>query len=121
MTNRLSETDLTGFDTGGDGRDELFDVLSHPHRRFILHALQTTNVAVPVDELTTELVAWEARRPVADRSGDGRDGIRISLLHSHLPKMARAGLIRYDETQQTVTLADRTDEVRAHLHPMADD
>ncbi|NHN47091.1 hypothetical protein G9464_05695 [Halostella sp. JP-L12] len=116
-----SEMEPTEFDTGGNRQDELFDVLSHQRRRFLLHALQTAETPVQIEELTTELVVWETQQPVPNRSGDDRTAIEVSLVHNHLPKMAQAGLIRYDETEQTVMLADRTDEVKAHLQTMASD
>ena len=112
-------TDLSDFDVGGDQQDKLFDVLSNPHRRATLHLLQTAEMPVSVEELTTELVAWDAQRPVSDRSGAERNSIKISLVHNHLPKMAEARLIRYDDTRQTVILAGQTDEVQAHLQTMA--
>ncbi|WP_433625679.1 DUF7344 domain-containing protein [Halomicrococcus sp. NG-SE-24] len=121
MANRFSGTDPSEFDVGGDQRDELFDVLSNPRRRFILYLLQTAEMPVSVGELTTELTAWESQRQVPDYSADDRAAIEIPLEHNHLPKMAEAGLIDYDDTQQQVTLADRTDEVRAHLQTMASD
>lgn len=121
MTNRSPGTDLSAFDVGGERRDSLFEVLSDRRRRFVLHSLQTAELPVSADELTTEIVAWEARRPVSARSGDERDGIKSSLLHNHLPRMAESGLIDYDEIRQTVTQMDRVDEVRTHLHPAASD
>lgn len=121
MENRHSGPDPSAFDVGGDRQDELFDVLSHPARRFTLRYLQTADVPLEVSELATELVAWEVERPVSDRTSEDRDAIEVSLLHSHLPKMAAAGLVRYDTARKTVSLADRTDEVQAHLQTMASD
>lgn len=121
MTNQFSEADQSQFDVGGDRQDELFDVLSNSRRRFVLHDLQTAEMPVQVGELTTGIVTWETQRPVPDHSGTKSDAVEVSLVHHHLPKMAQAGLVRYDDARQTVTLADRTDEVRAHLQTMASD
>ena len=100
---------------GDDRQDELFDVLSHSRRRFTLQHLQTAETPLPVGELARELQSWENDQTVSPGGGTGQDTIEISLLHSHLPKMAEAGLVSYDATQQMVTLGDRTDEVRSHL------
>lgn len=115
MENRATETDPSEFDVGGDQRDELFDVLSNQRRRVLLYSLQAAELPISVDELTTELVAWEARQSVPDRSCDDRDAIEISLLHNHLPKMAEAGLVKYDDTERRVLFANQTDELQAHL------
>ena len=119
MSNQASETYLSEFDVGGDQQDELFDILSHSHRRFILQHLQTADRPLSVTEVATELVAWQNPLVAADQLGEGKAAhVEISLVHSHLPKMVETGFIRYDKTQQTVTLGDRTEEVQAHLQTM---
>lgn len=119
MSNYLPETYLSEFDVGSDQQDELFDILSHSHRRFILQHLQTANTPLSVNEVAKELVAWKNSLAAADQLGEDKTAhVEISLVHSHLPKMAETGFIRYDKTQQTVTLGDRTEEVQAHLQPM---
>ena len=119
MARKFSRASVSKFDVGGDRQDELFDVLSNSRRRFMLASLQSTEMPISVEELTTELNAWEVQQAVPGRSGADRNGIKISLMHVHLPKMAGAGLIRYDDTRQTISRADRTDEVRAHLQSLA--
>lgn len=119
VTNQVSGTDVSEFDVDGDGRDELFDALSNQRRRVLLYALRGEKTPVSVADLTTKLVSWEAHRSVPDRSGDDREAIEISLLHNHLPKLADAELIEYDATRRSVLLANRTDELRAHLQTMA--
>ncbi|UPV74296.1 hypothetical protein M0R89_17385 [Halorussus limi] len=121
MENEASETNGLGFEVGGDRQDELFSVLSHPYRRFVLQHLQTADSPIPVAELTTELVAWERSQSEIGRSGDERTRVGVSLVHNHLPKMADARVVEYDATRQTVTLVDDTDEVHTHLQAMASD
>lgn len=115
MANRSFETDSRT----DDGRDDLFDVLSHPHRRFVLQYLRTAETPLGVDELTTELAAWERQRSGADRPGDG-SAIELALVHRHLPKMAATEFVGYDAAGRTVTPAARTDDARDHLRT-ADD
>ena len=121
MVNRFPETNLSEFDVGGDRQDELFDVLSNRRRRLMLRSLETAEKPVSVGELAMELVAWESGQPVLDRSGDEREAIEISLVHNHLPKMAEAGFVKYDDAQQGVTLAGRTDELQIHLQTRTSD
>lgn len=116
MDNTFSDRNSLEFDVGGDQQDQLFDVLSHPRRRFVLDTLLTVETPVEMRTLATELVEWEASAP--DRSDNDREAVEISLVHNHLPRMAAADFIEYDATERTITLADRTDEVRAHLQTM---
>ncbi|WP_148225339.1 DUF7344 domain-containing protein [Haloterrigena turkmenica] len=118
MANRVSETDVSEFDAGGDQQDKLFDVLSNQRRRVLLYSLQASQMPVSVGELATKLATWEAQQPLSDRSGDDRTTIEISLVHNHLPKMAEAALIKYDDTERSVALANQTDELWAHLQTM---
>lgn len=118
MADKFSKTNTDGFKVGGDQQDELFNVLSHPRRRFTLQYLRTVETSLPVSELTTELGAWEDRRTGRSQSRDEQDTIEVSLVHNHLPKMDHAGVVEYDATRQRVTLADGTDEVDAHLQAM---
>lgn len=122
MSKRLPERNLPGFDVGGGRQDEISSVLSHSHRRFILQYLHSANTPLSRDELAAELAAWKNPLAAADQLGDGRTTlVELSLVHSHLPKMAEAGLIRYDEVRQTVTLGNRADEGRAHLQTTVND
>lgn len=121
MADKFSKTNTVGFEVGGDQQDELFRVLSHPRRRFTLQYLQTVETPLTVAELTAELGAWENHRTGASQSRDERGTIEVSLVHNHLPKMDHAGVVKYDATRQTVTLADGTDEVDAHLQAMTPD
>jgi len=121
MTSQLSDGDPTEIDVGGDRQDGLFDALSDPQRRFALEYLRNEGGSVAVDELVTELVAWEVGRPVSERTSGDRSAVEISLVHTHLPKLAEAGFISYDAAEGRVALADRTDEVRAQLEVMTTD
>lgn len=121
MEHGFSGANMPESDVGDDRRDELFDVLSDSRRRFMLTSLQSAQMPVSVEELTAELVAWEAQRPAPDRSDADGDGIAISLIHKHLPKMAEAGFIRYDDTRRTISPTDRIDTARTHLQLLASD
>lgn len=83
--------------------------------------MQDADASVSVTELARELATWEARRSATDRTDDGTDAIEVALVHSHLPKMADAGIVEYDDGRQVVTLADRTEEIRDHLQTAGGD
>lgn len=115
MSDRVSGTSPAKFDVGGDERDELFDMLSHSRRRFTLQYLESAETPLLVGEVATKIMANENHRPVTPNSGADREAIEVSLRHAHLPKMADGGFVRYDVSDQTVTLANRADEVWALL------
>jgi hypothetical protein len=76
-----------------------FDLLSSSVRRAIITTLRESN-SVTRERLTAILADSEAND---DGSVDARRRIRIALHHNHLPKLAEAGLITYDDESVTAT------------------
>lgn len=86
-----------------------FDLSSHEHRRAIVAILDETS-PISRNRLTER---------VADRLDDSQSGqtrihsarttrcrIRIALHHNHLPRLAEAGVVEYDDERGVVRLAD---------------
>lgn len=112
MTN---EDRLTGLDArvaDGDSDypppDDLFTALASSTRRQLLVALPEQS-AMTLDELTDILVGWQS---VADGPAgpDEWAKVEIELVHAHLPLLADAGLVTYDD-----------EEVRRASYPAAVD
>lgn len=78
--------------------DTTFDLLADPVRRGIVTALRGTE-SVSRDRLVATLASDE----------DAHEQLRIALHHNHLPKLADAGLVTYDD--ETVTATDRIERV----------
>ncbi|MGM0447701.1 MAG: DUF7344 domain-containing protein [Methanobacteriota archaeon] len=101
-------------DARGGGRDDLnalFSALAHEQRRLVLRALRgTEGHAADLDALV-ETVRDEANRPDATAE-DGRRDVRVALRHVHLPKLAAAGLVEYDEETERVRSSTETVERR---------
>jgi predicted transcriptional regulator len=121
VTTHLAETALADVDVGGDRHDVLFDVLSNARRRFVLAALLTADRSLSHSELATDVVRWETEMASTTGTPTERRDVEISLVHSHLPKMADAGVIDYDPDAGTVRLDGRADRVRTHLQAVASD
>ena len=103
------ETDARGG--GRDGLDALFSALAHEQRRLVLRALRgTEGHAADLDALV-ETVRDEANRPDVTAE-DGRREVRAALRHVHLPKLAAAGLVEYDEETERVRSSTETVERR---------
>lgn len=114
MTSNSSETSCVTIDVGGDRHDELFDVLSSARRRLVLRSLQVADREMSVSELTSDIVSWET--DITDEDIDDLRGtVEVALVHTHLPKMARAGLISYDDDTRTVVLMNADHELNHHL------
>lgn len=96
--------------------DRLYGVLTAERRRRLLFYLHRKDGDVAsCTELVDYLVVDEAES-VADLD---TDEVAISLYHTHLPKLADAGLIEYDERSRTVRYHG-DDTVGEHLGVLAD-
>ena len=85
--------------------DELFDLLGHPQRRYLLDALGT-DAEVPLADLVDVVVEREraVRGPAPDA---GRaDQVKLKLFHSHLPKLEGADVVDCEYGSGTVTVDD---------------
>lgn len=90
-----------------------FDLLSSSVRRAIITVLRESN-SITRERLTATLAGSDAD----DDSVAARRRIRIALHHNHLPKLAEAGLITYDD--ETVTATAELEQV-AQAIPLPDE
>lgn len=81
--------------------DTLLEHVANPRRRTILHRLRANgDDAVALDELTETIATDGGTAQVRHAPGDTRAA--VELHHTHLPKLADAGLIEYDQGKGTV-------------------
>lgn len=80
--------------------DELFEVLSHPHRRRILTSLNEWKPREEDEFNLTELVTEDEIEEEAP-----------GFFHNHLPKLDEAGFIDWDQERHVVRRGPRFSEV----------
>lgn len=97
---------------GGTARslDLAFDALSHPYRRRILLLVSEHNPR-DEDEFSVEDLATE---------DDDLELLTTELYHAHLPKLAGAGYIEWDEDERTIRRGPNFDEIAPLLRLMHD-
>ncbi|WP_187695785.1 DUF7344 domain-containing protein [Haloplanus rubicundus] len=98
-------------DGGGTSRlDRIFDVLKHPYRRRILMLVSEHNPR-DEDEFSVGELATE---------DDDLELLTTELYHVHLPKLADAGYIEWDEDTHTIRRGPNFDEIAPLLRLMDD-
>ncbi|WP_158055799.1 DUF7344 domain-containing protein [Halorussus halophilus] len=101
-----------GQELGSRSLDTIFDVLGARRRRNVLYVLSRRSRPVPFTELVDDLVALE----------DGtRERVAVSLHHEHLPKLADADLLNYDEDARIVVLTDLSERFTRYLDLAAEE
>ena len=97
-------------------RDEIFTVLSNRRRRRVLRFLdQHDGTRVDLRTLVDALSEWEYGTEADKLSWKERKRVYTALRQSHLPKLADAGAIEYDQSRGEVRLTDETREFQVYL------
>lgn len=89
----------------------IFSLLANDHRRYTIHYLSQKIGAVSLGDLAEQIAIWEA-----DPSYDRYERILTGLYHSHLPKLADAGVVNYNVEQETVELLEAADSLTPHIN-----
>lgn len=122
-SNQMSDCEL---DTAAEPFDEdpelVFDALSEADRRFLVAVLVEDGGAVSLEELARRLAARERDERPADLSESAVESSLTALYHSHVPKLADAGVVNHDRESGTVALAADPEVVRERVElPSLDD
>jgi hypothetical protein len=73
----------------------LYKLLADHRRRVLLQCLRNTEDSLSISALVTELTQRDGREP-SERDVEAE----IAIHHIHLPKLADAGVIEYDQSAQ---------------------
>jgi len=80
-----------------------FEILAHPHRRYVLYHLTSNSGAVGIKTLATEIAEWNMENSSVNRA-TSTDVIETGLYHCHLPKLTDAGFVTVDRDAESVAL-----------------
>lgn len=119
----MSLGDVSALDSsaesGGGGSlpaDDVFDILSNPRRRYILHYLKChEDRRVGFRELVEGVAAWENDTTVEQLGSDERKRVYTALRQSHLDRMDNVGVVDYDADADEVALTEQAREVELYL------
>jgi len=84
--------------------NDTFDLLTHPHRRYVLYHLRNKTEEIGIERLAAAIADWEEVDSGMKRA-TSIDKIKTNLHHIHLPKLAEAGFITVDATIDSIALA----------------
>lgn len=87
--------------------DAVFGVVSEDRRRYALYVLSDRG-ETDLETLATVVAGWTQTNtdPTAVVTPDDRESVRVSLHHTHLPRLEREGFVRYDRETGRVELAE---------------
>ena len=91
----------------------IFACLGHPYRRKTVTIVTEMDVPIAIHELAREIATRSDRVLSDDGESDPVESIRIELYHNHLPKLAEADLIEYDQDVNLVSSSPATTHLTA--------
>ena len=94
--------------------DELFEILSNKRRRFTVYAVAGTE-EIELGTLARRVAAWENRKPVEQVDSEERRRVYTALQQSHLPKLADADLIEYDDRAGVIQARPEIEEYNVYV------
>lgn len=94
-------------------RDKVFDLLSNRRRRYALHAAKKVDGSLELSDIAEQVAAWENGKEQSEITSDERHRVYTSMQQTHLPRMARAGVIDYDNG--TVTLTEQAESLDVYM------
>lgn len=89
--------------------DDVFRALADVERRVAIEYLTRTRRPVSRDELVHHVAVFMTGPDTVH--GSERERIELQFHHHHLPKLTAAGLVVYDDEEETVSATERADRV----------
>lgn len=84
----------------------MFDALSHPRRLRAIRVLDDFDASLALKDLAVETVRSERSESQEEVDTEQAEAVHIALHHCHVPKLADAGLVEYDNTEKRVAIAE---------------
>jgi hypothetical protein len=100
--------------------DSVFDLCQHQHRRIVLGILATEQRSLTLNDLTKTVVKYNHQASPTAVSKDVLRGVRLSLHHVHLPKLASDGFVTYDPDRWLVDPTEQFEQVEPTLATVLD-
>lgn len=95
--------------------DELFDLLSHHRRRYVIECLDRYGSPISLPDLADECVVMEHRRAFDDIPGETVKQMYMSLYHTHIPRLVECSVVEYDQESDSVALGPKATWLEPHI------
>ncbi|OVE83121.1 DUF7344 domain-containing protein [Natronolimnobius baerhuensis] len=89
-------------------------LLSESKRRYLLYLLAETQEG-NIENLITQITAWEYDQQATDINKETRQRVYVSLVHNHLPRLADYDIVDYDLRSGDIVLDEGFDDIKPLL------
>lgn len=95
-------------------RDTIHDLLAHQRRRSVIACL-TDHQSLTLPDLADAVAREEHGTPVTEIPEDDILHVYLTLWHIHIPKLAEADVVTYNQERDVVTRTENADLVEQFL------
>lgn len=88
--------------SSGISEKTIIEAIRNQRRRYALYYLYTQYGSVDLDELVTQVAAWETCSPPEEVRSSQRRSVYTSLYQTHLPRLEKNGLVNFDRDRNRV-------------------
>lgn len=106
---------LAAHDSGALSADTVYELLSNRRRRYLLDCLAEHGYSLTLADLADEVAAREHDAQVKAVPEEEVLRIYLTLYHQHVPKLAEADVVRYDQDGDLVASGETAPLVEAVL------
>lgn len=103
---------------GGDmtmsSTDTVFRALAHAYRRYALASLRKHGT-MPLADLADEVAARAYGKSIDEIGERDAERVFISLFHTHIPMLAAADMVEYDQTEETAAIGASAEQATPFL------
>ena len=100
--------------------DGVIRLLADERRRHALRCLLEHD-ALPLADLADEVAVRERGEPIGEIPAEDVKDVYMSLYHSHVPKLAEANVVAYDQDTDAVALDEHADLAGRYLDAFLDE
>ncbi|WP_135534902.1 DUF7344 domain-containing protein [Halostella pelagica] len=104
-----------GEDSNPPATDRLFHLLADSRRRYALRCLCEHATQLTLADLADEVAVREREMPIGEIPAETVKRVYMALYHNHVPKLAEANVVEYDQETDTIALGDNTEQVEQYL------
>lgn len=105
--------------TEGPGKslspDDLFALLSHHRRRYVIECLDRYGSPMPLPDVADECIVMEHQTALDDIPAETVKRMYMSLYHCHIPKLVEVDAVEYDQESDSVAVGPTATELESHL------
>lgn len=99
------DDDPRGSSSRQTSTDLIFEALAHERRRRLLVLLRRHETPLGLADAADELAERECAAPLQEIPAEDVKRIYMSLYHTHVPKLAEADLVRYEQDRDLIAPA----------------